>query len=194
MIPSCLPRLTATLMPDIHTQHTNPTMDKYAALNWKGDQHLYQKAARDACLERVDWQALCAYASSLNNNKPCKLLDKYTAGGVHLIKIIEFEDAKTQWIARLQIKPSTQETADILRAEIAAMELVQARAPLGVPVPKIFGYELDDANTVRAAFMLMEFIPGSAAMDAYGGYGSHYGRIPVERMSGFYREIASIQV
>jgi aminoglycoside phosphotransferase (APT) family kinase protein len=169
-------------------------MDKYAALNWKGDQHPYQKAARDACRERVDWQALCAYASSLNNNKPCNLLNKCTAGGMHLIKILEFKDADTQWIVRVQIEPSTPKTAAILRAEIAAMELIRARAPRGLPVPQIFGYELDDANTVRAAFMLMEFIPGSSAMDADGGYEGHHGRIPAERTSSFYREMASIQV
>ncbi|KAL2838630.1 hypothetical protein BJY01DRAFT_257975 [Aspergillus pseudoustus] len=166
----------------------------YAALNWKGDQHLYQKEERDACLERIDWEELCAYASSLNDNRPCCLLDRWTAGGVHLIKLLEFAGTDTQWVARVQIEPSTAETTTILRAEIAAMELVHARAALGVPVPKIFGYELDDANPVRAAFMLMEFLPGSSAMDADGGYEVHRGQIQVERRSGFYHEMAHIQV
>ncbi|KAL4756106.1 uncharacterized protein BDW70DRAFT_154447 [Aspergillus foveolatus] len=115
-----------------------------------------QKVSRDACREKIDWHALCAYASSLNNNKPCKLLDQCTAGGVHLIRILEFA----------------------------------ARCP----VPKTFGYELDDVNNVRAAFVLMEFIAGSSAIDASGGYEVHRGRITVERRSGFYREMASIQV
>jgi hypothetical protein len=61
-------------------------------------------------------------------------------------------------------------------------------------VPQIYGYELDDANPVGAAFILMEFLPGSSAMDAAGGYDVHRGRVPVEWRGAFYREMASIQV
>ncbi|KAH3545720.1 hypothetical protein KXW20_007682, partial [Aspergillus fumigatus] len=51
------------------------------------------------------------------------------------------------------------------------MELVRARTD--IPVPRVFGFELDDANPVRAAFILMDFLPGSSAMDAEGGYDAH---------------------
>ncbi|KAL3454441.1 hypothetical protein BJX65DRAFT_260508 [Aspergillus insuetus] len=183
-------------------------MPKYTHLNWHDknfyNDHPTRKKVRDTCLERVNWPALCAYASSLKDNRPCTLLDKSTSGGVHLIRLLEFREKETnvQWIARIQLEPSTPETATALEAEIAAMELIRSRNGAGarggkpgiLVVPQIYGYELDDANPVGAAFILMEFLPGSSAMDAAGGYDVHRGRVPVEWKGAFYREMASIQV
>lgn len=152
-------------------------MDKSSTLNWKDEdyyrQHPSRKQVRGACLQRVDWRALCKYASSINADKPCSLLDKSTIGGVHLIRLLNFGD--TQWIARVQLESSTPTSASLLRAEINAMELVRARTD--IPVPKVYDYELHDANSVRAAFILMEFLPGSSAMDADRGYEVHQGSI-----------------
>ena len=111
-------------------------------------------------------------------------------GGVHLIRLLDFGD--TKWIARVQLKPSTESSASLLRYDIGAAELVSARTK--IPVPKIFGYELDDANEVHAAFVLMEFFHGPSAMDAEGGFEVHWGQIPPARRESFYREVAGIQV
>ncbi|RJE25089.1 Phosphotransferase enzyme family [Aspergillus sclerotialis] len=169
-------------------------VDNFPVLNWKNDeyysQHPSRKQVRDACLQRVDWTALCEYASSLNAGKPCRFLDQSTIGGVHLIRILSFGD--TQWIARVQLEPSTPTTESLLRAEIDTKELIRARTD--IPVPKVYGYKLHDANSIRAAFILMEFLPGSSAMDADGGYEVHHGSILPERRSFFYKQVASIQV
>lgn len=111
-------------------------------------------------------------------------------GGVHLIRILGF--GNTKWIARVQLEPSTQSSASLLRAEIDATELVRARTK--IPVPRIFGYELDDKNEVHAAFTLMEFLHGPSAMDAEGGYEVHRGQIPPARKESFYEEVAGMQV
>jgi hypothetical protein len=183
-------------------------MPKYTHLNWHNENfyndHPTRKKVRDSCLERVNWPALCAYASSLKDNRPCTLLDKSTSGGVHLIRLLEFreKETNTQWIARIQLEPSTPEIATALEAEIAAMELIRSRNEAGprggkpeiLVVPQIYGYKLDDANPVDAAFILMQFLPGSSAMDAAGGYDVHRGRVPVEWRSALYREMARIQV
>ncbi|KAL3456031.1 hypothetical protein BJX64DRAFT_271350 [Aspergillus heterothallicus] len=177
-------------------------MDNYTSLNWKDNSHPFRRDLRTACLDRVNWTALTAYASALNNNIPCTLLTKSTTGGVHLIRILEFADTnartntktKIHWIARVQLEPSTPSTATALRAEIATMQLIRAQAGKYVPVPEIFGYEVDDANCVGAAFILMEILPGSSAMDACGGWEVHRGRIPDVWRRGFYREMAGIQV
>ncbi|RAL16218.1 phosphotransferase family protein [Aspergillus homomorphus CBS 101889] len=169
-------------------------MDTSLTLNWKDSdyylRHPASQHARDACVARVDWDALCTYASSINQGKPCSLLPDSTMGGVHLIRLVNFED--TQWIARIQLEPATPATASGLRAEIDAMELVRARTT--IPVPQVFGYKVDDTNPVRAAFTLMGFLPGSSAMDADGGYDVHHGSILPERRDTFYREVAGIQV
>ncbi|KAL5365393.1 hypothetical protein BJX96DRAFT_181678 [Aspergillus floccosus] len=164
------------------------------ALQWKDDDffrcHPSRKRVRDACLERVRWDALCRYASSKNSGRPCTLLGMSTVGGVHLIRLLSFED--TRWIARVQLEPSTALSASLLQAEIDTMALVRDKT--GIPIPNVFGYELTDANEIGAAFVLMEFLPGPSAMDAEEGYESHHGQIPTTRKDQFYREVAEIQV
>lgn len=184
-------------------------MAELPTLNWKDEayynQHPSQKKLRDACLSRVSWDALCRYASSKNSDLPCTLLEQSTLGGVHLIQLLSFsssdpqapspetfEPDQTLWIARVQLEQSTPETESLLRAEIDAMELVRIRTE--IPVPRIYGYELNDVNSVRAAFILMEFLPGSSAMDADGGFEVHGGRIPDERKKVFFEEVAKVQV
>ncbi|KAL3469908.1 hypothetical protein BJX99DRAFT_251616 [Aspergillus californicus] len=163
-------------------------MENPFTLNWKPEKFYannhFLKKLMDACVERVNWEALLQYASFQNSNRPCKLLDDYTIGGVHLIRLLSFED--TIWVVRVQLRPSTPATAHIAQAEVDAMELIRARA--NIPIPKILGYKVDDDNIYRAAFILLEFLPGSAAMDICGG------QIPPERRETFFGEMARIQV
>ncbi|KAL4931868.1 phosphotransferase family protein [Aspergillus undulatus] len=165
-----------------------------STLHWKTEKYYAQNHAmqqlKDACIERVNWEALLQYASSQNSNRPCKLLDECTIGGIHLIRLLSFGD--TSWIARVQLEPSTPATTRVAQAEIDAMELIRART--SVPIPKIFGYKVDDDNIARAAFTLMEFLPGCSAMDADGGYEVHRGQVPRERIETFFAEVARIQV
>lgn len=73
------------------------------------------------------------------------------------------------------------------------MELVRMRT--AIPVPRIYGYELNDESVVRAAFTLMELLPGSSAMDADGGFEIHGGRIPDgKKKKVFFEEVARVQV
>ncbi|OBT85764.1 hypothetical protein VE02_05834 [Pseudogymnoascus sp. 03VT05] len=71
------------------------------------------------------------------------------------------------------------------------MAIVRERT--NIPVPQVFGYETNDNNSVGAAFILMEFLPGNVAMDANGGYKTHNGEIPPEHKSNFYNEMAQVQ-
>lgn len=177
-------------------------MTYLSTLNWKDEtyynQHPHQAKLRDACLSRVNWDALCRYASSKNSGRQCTLLEQNTLGGGHLIRLLRFpspetsESNQTLWIARIQLEQSTPETESLLCAEINTMELVRIKA--GIPVPRIYGYELSDGNSVRAAFTLMDFIPGSSAMDADGGFKIHAGRVPDERKKVFFEEVARVQV
>ncbi|KAL4785397.1 hypothetical protein BJX76DRAFT_347042 [Aspergillus varians] len=74
---------------------------------------------RDACIERVNWEALLQYASSQHFNRPCKLLGDYTVGGIHLINLLSFGD--TSWVARVQlVRPERRETflGEIVRIQV----------------------------------------------------------------------------
>ncbi|KAB8256638.1 hypothetical protein BDV32DRAFT_161110 [Aspergillus pseudonomiae] len=139
--------------------------------NWKDDDFYHRnpfcRRIRDACIDT-----------------------KSTIGGIHLIRILSFGDV--QWIARVQLEPSTPLTTSLLRAEIDTMDLVRART--NIPIPKVFGYEVNDENIVGSAFILMEFLLGSSAMDAEGGYDSHHGQAQLAERRPFYDEVAEIQV
>ncbi|KAJ5470421.1 hypothetical protein N7530_007778 [Penicillium desertorum] len=63
-----------------------------------------------------------------------------------------------------------------------------------LPVPQVFAYEFDENNSVGAAFILMELLPGSVAIDALGGYEAHRGVIPKEHRQNFYRTVAKCHV
>ena len=63
-----------------------------------------------------------------------------------------------------------------------------------LPVPEVYGYEAAADNKVRAAFMLMNFIPGDTAMDASGGYDCHRGEIPPQNKPRFCDDVAKAQV
>lgn len=72
------------------------------------------------------------------------------------------------------------------------MTLIRERTK--IPVPRIFGYEIDGNNLTGVAFMLMEFLPGNVAIDADGGYEANRGHIPQQHRGSFYDAAAQVQV
>ncbi|KAJ5145996.1 uncharacterized protein N7515_000560 [Penicillium bovifimosum] len=80
----------------------------------------------------------------------------------------------------------------MLQNEVATMQFIKEHCSL--PVPEIFAYESDEDNPVRTAYILMELLPGSVAMDAAGGYDTHRGVIPKEHRQNFYRSVAKCHV
>jgi hypothetical protein len=139
----------------------------------------------------TNWDALCLYASILNNGIKCKAPPNTTNGLLHLVRLLEFED-KTLLVARIQMCKFTEILAKKLKGEVDAMALVRERTRIAVP--RIFGYEADDKNATGVSFMLMEFLPGNVAMDANGGYETHHGAIPLQYRASFYDAMAQVQV
>lgn len=72
--------------------------------------------------------------------------------------------------------------------------MVLVRERTRIPVPRVFGYRVDDRHPVGVAFMLTEFFPGNVAIDLDGGYAAHQGQIPYEHRQDFYTSVAQIQV
>ena len=143
------------------------------------------------CIERTNWAELCLYASKLNNGVRCVLLPDLTNGLHHVARVLEFDD-KIRWLARIQMAKPTERTARKLQSEIDTMVLVRERTQ--IPVPKVFGYEIDDKHGIGVAFMLTDFLPGNVAIDLNGGYAVHQGQIPRGHCQGFYHSVAQIQV
>lgn len=161
-------------------------------LNWK------DTSIDGGCLpSSINWDALLEYATTLRQAQhnesrlTCTLLPRYNMGGLHIIRLLEFNDG-TRWVARIQLHSASEDSAKRLLHEIHTMSAI--RQQQSVPVPMVFGYESSTDNPVGAAFILMEFIPGDTAMDSFGGWDTHRGRIPSEYKPHFHRQVAHMQV
>lgn len=110
--------------------------------------------------------------------------------GLHLVRILVFED-QTKWIARTQVHGGSRHSKSLLLHEMHTLAVIRERTK--IPVPKVLGYEINQEKIWRA-FMIMEFIPGSTAMDAFGGWDTHHGEIHPEHKAKFCNDIAHIQV
>lgn len=88
------------------------------------------------------------------------------------------------------MKRSTEETARQLQSEADTMALICEQTR--VPILKVFGYKIDDNNPISAAFLSMEYLPGTVVMDV-GGENAGHGLIPQRRRKDFYSAIARIQ-
>lgn len=151
-------------------------------------------------MRRTDWGKLCQLASDLNDNTPCVLLDKTNAGLNNLVRVLEFADNTTRWIARIPLHLGRREQdATALRSEVHTMQLIHERCCSGssnllLPVPRIFAYEADAENPIGVPFILMEFLSADTAMDSAGGYDVHRGAIPRAHRPNLYRSVAQCHV
>ncbi|KAK6860889.1 hypothetical protein PG995_004525, partial [Apiospora arundinis] len=117
-------------------------------------------------------------------------------GTNHVVRVLQFEDPEeTYWVARIPKGEGPykgQALGSRLQAEVAVLNLILERTK--VRVPRVFDYESTANNPVGGAFILMEFLPGNVAMDAFDGWMSHQSIIPPPYRDGFYSSVAKIQV
>ncbi|TLD03910.1 hypothetical protein PgNI_11274, partial [Pyricularia grisea] len=148
----------------------------------------------------IDYPALLDYAlnvrlSSLQVSSPpfskCVLLPQLNFGGLHLVRLIKFDDDEI-WVVRIQLNGGTQQATQRLVGEVHVLSLVRERTR--IPVPSIFAFESTTENPVGVPFFLMEFVPGDTVMDSFGGYEVHRGQIPQHHKPSFVRQVAKLQV
>ena len=138
------------------------------------------------CFRRTRWDQLCLIASKANRDVECAALDQVTSGLNNVVRLLEFSD-QSRWAARIPINPNAR-----LETEVTTMQFIRERSDL--VVPRVFAYALDENHPVGVAYMLMEVLPGTVAMDALGGYEVHRGVIPVQHRLVFYRSVAACHV
>lgn len=138
-------------------------------------------------LDRINWNALCQYASKLHSDENCTISPHFTMGGRHMVRRIDFQGG-TRWIARIRITtPENQDQeSGLLQGEVDCIQLVKQRT--SVPVPTIFGYIASAKNDIGAPFMLMECLPGNVGVDLSGV------EIPAQYKASFHRKMARFQV
>lgn len=164
------------------------------AINWKADIGL------EPSIPQIDWEALKDYAISIKygpykdpgerQTLKCEIPPIYSMGGQHVVRLLTFDDG-AKWVARIQLQEATPDSNSLLLSEMHTLSLIREKTD--IPVPRIFGYDTCQERIGRA-FMLMEFIPGSTAMNAFGGPEVHFREIPPRYKTKFHTEIAHIQV
>ncbi|KAJ0159311.1 hypothetical protein CTA2_9940 [Colletotrichum tanaceti] len=162
------------------------TQDKSPDWPPPGDRERLRGQAR---LIRTNWEAIRNVASQANDEKPCQLSAHYRAGGNFLARQIVFQDG-SRWVARVQLRDSTTMTSRKLRIEIDTTILLGTRTK--APVPRIFTFELDDANSAHAAFVLMESIPGNTVVEEAGDY--EWNSVPADARPVLYATMAPVHV
>lgn len=161
-------------------------------LKWKSD------ISQEPSLPQIDWNALTQYAIRLKcgqsentaRSLKCDIPPIYSMGGVHIVRLLIFEDG-TRWVARIQLHKENPHSKILLLSEKDTLGIILERTD--IPVPRVIGYD-ECQDRIGRAFMIMEFIPGSTAMDAFGGPQVHRGAIPQQYKAKFYDDIAYMQV
>lgn len=138
-------------------------------------------------LDYIDWKALCRYASELHGGEECAIEPRFTMGGRHMVRIINFEGG-SRWIARLRTTTGMDhdEQSGLVQREVDCIHLVRERT--SVPVPMVFGYNASAKNAIGAPFILMECLFGNVCMDLNHDF------IPSQHKDKFYAEMARFQV
>jgi hypothetical protein len=161
-------------------------------LNWKDNINA------ESSLPPINCAALIQYAKDIKrrhlkhaSNIECQLSDKYNMGGLHVVRLLDFEDGTT-WLARLQRHKGTAESCQRLIAEVHTIQVIREQSK--IRVPEVFGYDASYDNPVGVPFMLLEYIPAITAMDSFGGWEEHKGRIPQHFRTDYHASMANIQV
>ncbi|KAJ5048784.1 hypothetical protein NUH16_007293 [Penicillium rubens] len=156
------------------------------SLNWKTD------IDNDKEVPKINWTALQEFVINLRNSKSekpttrnCHIHEKYNLGGLHLARILEFDDGM-KWIARIQLHKLTSELEKRLFHEISTLSILHEQTD--VPVPEVYGYETNP-DLIGRAFMIMQFIPGNTGTD-FTSFRSK--DIPPQFQAKFYHEMARI--
>jgi hypothetical protein len=161
-------------------------------LHWKDDINA------EKSLPLINCAALIQYAEDVYRrhkkharNSKCQLSDKYNMGGLHIVRLLDFEDGTT-WLARLQLRKGTAESCQRLIAEVNTVQVVREQSK--IRVPEVFDHDASSNNPVGVPFMLLEYIPAITAMDSFGGWTEHRGRIPQHFRTDYHASMANIQV
>ena len=128
--------------------------------SWKCHDNKFSHTAAlaQAMFHELNLSSICGHLSSLRNDVPCKISDRFTNGSKNLVIEAVFNDGVV-WIARIRLSRelSANEVAS-MESEIYVMRTIRVRTK--VPVPEVYAWGSGTDNVFRAPFILMEGVPG----------------------------------
>ncbi|KAK5998752.1 hypothetical protein PT974_01134 [Cladobotryum mycophilum] len=126
--------------------------------------------------KQINLDALKSYVSMLRENRPCQISAKFSVGVFNLVRKITFDDG-VQWIARLRMPP-----------------IPDNHQHTSIPIPRVYGYQLEDENLIGCPFSIIEYIHGNTAYELFQTYRVDHDSIPEEFEEKFWRQMAQLMV
>ncbi|KAK3377280.1 hypothetical protein B0T24DRAFT_620845 [Lasiosphaeria ovina] len=152
---------------------------------------------------QVSEKALLSYASSLRGNQPCTISSEFSVGNFNLVRKIRFDDG-VEWIARLRMPPIAGQETEMapdwarqkmhldMRSELATMEFIRQNTE--IPIPRVYGYELNNQNSVGCPFSIIEYVHGNTAEEVVRSYPGKHEGIPAQFEEKFWRQMAKVML
>ncbi|KDQ53299.1 hypothetical protein JAAARDRAFT_61348 [Jaapia argillacea MUCL 33604] len=115
---------------------------------------------------------------------------KFACGYNNVVFELVFSDS-VRWIARVALPDDNLDTTSML-SEMAAMRIVRER--ISVPVPRIYGYDVDQKNEFGFQYMLMDAIRGCSLTGPFSQTvpPEHRKKIATQ-LADYYHQISTIR-
>src|SRR5947207_4515098 len=122
----------------------------------------------------VNWSQVLILASHCRPGGMNCQLGLLHFGGMNMIRQIVFDD-NVEWIIRIPMLPYnstddamgrdfwTEKRAEKMRSSIFTSQYVRTHSD--IPVPEVFGFDVECSNVIGAPYIFMECIKGNAISD-----------------------------
>jgi hypothetical protein len=135
--------------------------------NWESGRYFppAESARLETFLAQLNLDALCTHAKDIHNRHYCTVrTDVYTRGQESIVLELKFGDDE-YWVVRIRLPPRPRPRPSFSRkgqaemeSEIATMNYIKQNT--SIPLPTVYGFDLDQDNTVGAEYVFMEALPG----------------------------------
>src|SRR5579862_5218299 len=113
-------------------------------------------------ISTLSFQSLVDHANSIRGRTDCTVdAHRFQCGKDHVIFAMNFTGDSTIWIARISLPPSILEFnigVEEMESEIATIQFIRANST--IPVPEVYGYNLEQGNQFGAPYVLFQALPG----------------------------------
>jgi isoamyl acetate esterase len=113
-------------------------------------------------MSTLSFQSLVDHANSIRGRADCRIdAHRFQCGKDHVIFAMHFTGDGAIWIARISLPPGAIEfniSFEEMKSEIATIRFIRANST--IPVPDVYGYNLEQDNQFGAPYVFLQALPG----------------------------------
>ena len=113
-------------------------------------------------MSTLSFQSLVDHANSIRGRTDCSVdAHHFQCGKDHVIFVLNFTGDGAIWIARISLPLSAIEFnigIEEMKSEIATIRFIRANST--IPVPDVYGYNLEQDNQFGAPYVFLQALPG----------------------------------